>query len=431
MKSEIDSMSKNQVWDLVDPPEGIVPIGNKWVFMRKIGADGKVETYKTRLVAKGYRQRQGVDYEETFSPVAMLKSIRIMLAIAAHYDYEVWQMDVKTTFLNGYIKEDIFMDQSRGFESKDKSKVWLSNIFAMKDLGEVTYILGIRIYRDRPKRLIGLSQALYLDKVLKRFNMQDSRRGLLPMRHGIHLSKAMSPKTPVEREKMSHVPYAPAIGSLMYVMLCTRSDIAYAVSMTSRYRSNSGPDHWTAIKNILKYLRRTKEIVLVYGGGELRLDEFTDSDFQSDVDDRKSISGYIFTCNGGAVSWKSSKQETTADFTTEAEYIAASDAEMEAVWIRKFVTELGVVPSISSPVELYWDNTGAIAQAKEPRSHQKSKHIEMIYHIIREIIGRGDVAVQKVALVDNVADPLTKAMTQQQLEKHLEKMGLRYCIEWL
>ncbi|PKI43663.1 hypothetical protein CRG98_035947 [Punica granatum] len=338
MKSDMDSMSKNQVWDLVDPPKGIVPIRNKWIFKRKIGADGK--------------------------------------------------MDVKTAFLNGYIEEDIFMDQSKGFESKDKSKVcklmrsiyglkhdsrswnrhcneavksfgfiknedepcvykkasgsmiaflvlyvddillmgndvgmlssvkvWLSNTFSIKDLGEATYILGIRIYRDRPKRLIGLSQALYLDK--------------------------------------------------------------------------------------------------------------------SDVDDRKSISGYIFTCNGGAVSWKSSKQETTADSTTKAEYIAAFDAAKEAIWIRKFVTELSVVPSISSQVELYCDNTGAIVQAKEPRSHQKSKRIERRYHIIREIIRRGDLAVQKVASADNVADPLKKAMMQHQLEKYLEKMGLRYYTEWL
>ncbi|PKI58366.1 hypothetical protein CRG98_021241 [Punica granatum] len=218
---------------------------------------------------------------------------------------------------------------------------------------------------------------------------------------------------------MAQVPYASAIGSLMYAMLCTRPDIAYAVSMTSRYQSNQGLDHWTAVKNILKYLRRTKDMVLVYGGGELRLHGFTDSDFQSDVDGRKSITGYIFTCNGGAVSWMSSKQEMTANSTTEAEYIVASDAAKEAVWIRKSVTELGVVPSISSSVELYFDNTGAIAQAKEPRSHQKSKHIERRYHIIMEIIGRGDVAVQKVASADNVADPLTKAITQQQLDKHL------------
>ncbi|PKI60665.1 hypothetical protein CRG98_018912 [Punica granatum] len=132
---------------------------------------------------------------------------------------------------------------------------------------------------------------------------------------------------------MALVPYASAIGSLMYAMLCTRPDIAYAVSVTSRYQSKLGLDHWIAVKNILKYLRRTKDMVLVYGGGELRLDGFTDSDFQSNVDDRKSIFDYIFTCNGGAVSWKSSKQDTTVDSTTEAEHIAASDAAKEAIWI--------------------------------------------------------------------------------------------------
>ncbi|PKI48110.1 hypothetical protein CRG98_031472 [Punica granatum] len=189
---------------------------------------------------------------------------------------------------------------------------------------------------------------------------------------------------------MAQVPYTSAIGSLMYVILCTRPDIAYTVSVTSRYQSNPGLDHWTVVKNIRKYLRRTKDMVLIYGGGELKLDGFTDFDFQLDVDDKKSISGYIFTCNGGVVSYKSSKQETTADSITDAEYIVASDAAKEVIWIRKFVTELGVDPSISSPVELYCDNTGAIAQAKEPRSHQKSKHIEKRYHIIREIIGRGD-----------------------------------------
>ena len=118
MDLEMDSMRTNQVWTLVDPPEGILPIGCKWIFKRKIGLDGKVETYKARLVVKGYRQIQGIDYEETFSPVAMLKSIRILLAIAAYYDYEVWQMDVKTAFLNGYIEEDIYMIQPCGFESK-------------------------------------------------------------------------------------------------------------------------------------------------------------------------------------------------------------------------------------------------------------------------------------------------------------------------
>ncbi|KAM1172658.1 hypothetical protein ACFX2G_023218 [Malus domestica] len=118
MKSEMDSMYQNQVWTLVDPPEGIVPVGNKWVFKRKIGVDGNVETYKARLVAKGYRQREGIDYEETFSPVAMIKSIQILLAIAAYHDYEIWQMDVKTAFLNGYLEEELYMTQPEGFVSK-------------------------------------------------------------------------------------------------------------------------------------------------------------------------------------------------------------------------------------------------------------------------------------------------------------------------
>ena len=135
MNSEMDSMYSNKVWNLVDAPEGIVPIGCKWIFKKKIGVDGKVETYKARLVAKGYRQRQGVDYDETFSPVAMLKSIRILLAIAAHYDYEIWQMDVKTAFLNGNLEEEVYMMQPEGFVSKncpDKVCRLLRSIYGLK-----------------------------------------------------------------------------------------------------------------------------------------------------------------------------------------------------------------------------------------------------------------------------------------------------------
>ena len=123
MRSEMESMEINNVWTLVDSPEGIKSIGCKWIFKRKRGADGKVETYKARLVAKGYRQRYGIDYEETFSPVAMLKSIRIMLALAAYFDYEIWQMDVRTAFLNGELEEEVYMIQPEGFTSTDESKV--------------------------------------------------------------------------------------------------------------------------------------------------------------------------------------------------------------------------------------------------------------------------------------------------------------------
>ena len=218
-------------------------------------------------------------------------------------------------------------------------KSWLGKCFSMKDLGEAAYILGIKIYRDRSQWLLGLSQSGYIDKVLKRFSMQDSKRGFLPMSHGIKLSKSQCPTTKDKIERMDKIPYASTIGSIMYAMLCTRPDVSYALSMTSRFQSHLGECHWIAVKNILKYLRITKDIFLIYGGqeGELFISGYTDAGFQSDLDDFRSQSGFVFCLNGGAVSWRSSKQDTVANSTIEVEYIAASDAAKEAVWIKKIL----------------------------------------------------------------------------------------------
>ena len=141
-------------------------------------------------------------------------------------------------------------------------KSWLGKCFSMKDLGEAAYILGIKIFRDRSQRLLGLSQSGYIDKVLKRFSMQDSKRGFLPMSHGIKLSKSQCPTTKNQKERMDKIQYASAIGSIMYAMLCTRPDVSYALCMTSRFQSDPGECHWIVVKNILKYLRRTKDIFL-------------------------------------------------------------------------------------------------------------------------------------------------------------------------
>ncbi|WVZ90383.1 hypothetical protein U9M48_036690 [Paspalum notatum var. saurae] len=501
MRSELKSMADNQVWNLVEPLDEVRHIECKWVFKKKIDADGNVHIYKARLVAKGFHQIQGVDYDETFSPVAMLKSIRILLAIAAYHDYEVWQMDVKTAFLNENLSEDVYMTQPDGFVDpqnagkvckllksiyglKQASRSWnlrfdevvkgfgfiknveepcvykkvsgsalvflvlyvddilligndilmleavkdsLKKSFSMKDLGEAAYILGIKIYRDRSKRLIGLSQSTYIDKVLKRFNMHDYKKGFLPISPGTILSKTQCPLTTDEQKRMSEIPYTSAIGSIMYAMICTRPDVSFGLSVTSRYQSCPGEGHWIAVKNILKYLRRTKDAFLVFGGEEeLVVKGYTDAGFQTDKYDSRSQAGFAFCLNGGAVSWKSSKQDTVADFATEAEYIAASEAAKEAVWIRKFVSELGVVPSASCPLDLYCDNMAAIAQAKEPRSHQKSKHIFRRYHLIREIIDRGDVKICKVHTDLIVADPLTKPLPQSKFEAHTKAMGIGY-----
>lgn len=490
MKSEIESMHFNQVWDLLEPPEGVKSIGCKWIYKKKRGADGKVETFKARLVAKCFTQKEEIDYEETFSPVAMLKSIRILLSIAAHFDYEVWQMDVKTAFLNGNLDECIYMMQPDGFivkgqehlvcklkrsiyglkqasrswntrfdqtiksygfdQSPDEScvykkcdektlvflvlyvddilligndmgvlssvKVWLSGQFDMKDLGKASHILGIKL--------------LLVDKILTRFSMHNSKKGFLPFKHGISLSKDQCPKTPEEIESMKTVPYASAVGSLMYAMLCTRPDICFAVGMVSRFQSNPGLEHWTAVKHIIKYLKRTKDYMLVYQADSLMPIGYTDSDFQSDNESRKSTSGYVFTLDGGAISWRSVKQTCVADSTMEAEYVAASEAAKEAVWLRNFFLDLSVIPSMQLPITLYCDNSGAVANSKEPRTHKKTKHIECKYHLIRDIVQRGDVLVTKVTSEDNLADPFTKSLTSKVFDRHVEGMGVR-CVQAL
>ncbi|KAA0048708.1 gag/pol protein [Cucumis melo var. makuwa] len=257
MDLEMESMYFNSVWELVDLPEGVKPIGCKWIYKRKRDSAGKVQTFKARHVAKGYTHREGVDYEETFSPVAMLKSIRILLSIVTFYDYEIWQMDVKTAFLNGNLEGSIFMSQLEGF-----------------------------ITQGQEQKVCKLNRSIYgLKQASRSWNI----------RHGVHLSKEQCPKTSQEVEDMRRIPYASAVGSLMYAMLCTMSDICYAVGIVSRYQSNPGLDHWMVVKIILKYLRRTRDYMLVYGAKDLILTGYTDSDFQTDKDSRKFTSGSVFT----------------------------------------------------------------------------------------------------------------------------------------
>ena len=210
-------------------------------------------------------------------------------------------------------------------------------------------------------------------------------------------------------------------------MTCTRPDVAYALSLVSRYQADPGDKHWKVTKTILKYLKNTKNKCLIYGDREMKLEGFTNSIFQSDCDDIKSVSGYIFTLYGGAVSWKSSKHQMVANFVTEAEYIAAK----EAVWMRKFLTELGEVPDANGPVTLHCDNTGAIAQAKEPRSHHRSKHVLRRFHLIREIMNRGDIILNKIDGKKNLADPMTKALGTREFSTYVDQMGIKYRSDWL
>ncbi|GJW80206.1 retrotransposon protein, putative, ty1-copia subclass [Tanacetum coccineum] len=216
--------------------------------------------------------------------------------------------------------------------------------------------------------------------------------------------------------------------SIMYAVRCTRPDVAFAQNMTSRFQQNPGEPHWTAVKNILKYLRNTKDMFLVYGGNpstELRVECYCDVDSRLIEMITKSQTGYVFILNGGAVDWKSSKQSTTAMSATESEYIAASEAAMEAVWIRKFISGLGIVPTINEPLNMYCDNSAAVHYANEPGVQKGARHYHRRYHYVRECVELGEIKILKVHTDNNLADPFTKALSNRKLTQHARGMGLR------
>ncbi|GJX13129.1 retrotransposon protein, putative, ty1-copia subclass [Tanacetum coccineum] len=307
-------------------------------------------------------------------------------------------------------------------------KDYLGKCFSVKDLGEAAYILGIKIYRDRSLRLIGLNQSAYIDKILKKFNMQNSKKGFIPMEVKHDLSNEMCASSDEEKAYMKRVPYASAVGSIMYAVRCTRPDVAFAQNLVSRYQQNPGKLHWVAVKHILKYLRNTKDMFLVYGGNpdtELDVTGFCDASWQCDKDDTKSQTGYVFVVNGGAVDWKSKKQTTIAMHATQSEYMAASEAAMEAVWIRKFVEDLGVMPSISKPINMYCDNSAAIIFANEPGVMKGARHFLRRYHYVREQVESGEIKLIKVHTDKNLADAFTKALPRGKVSEHANGIGLR------
>nr|GEV31566.1 hypothetical protein [Tanacetum cinerariifolium] len=298
---------------------------------------------KARLVVKGYTQTPGIDYEETFSPVADIRAIRMLIATAAYYDYEIWKMDVKTDFLIGYLNEEVYMKQPEGF-----------------------------VNLNYPNR---------------RYHMENSKHGSIPMQEKLRLSKSQGASTPAELKHMKNVPYTSAVGSIM----------------------------------------NTKDMFLVYKGDlkrELRVSCYIDAGYLTDANDLKSQVGYVFVLNGGAVDWKSAKQSIFVTLSAKAEYIAAFDASKEAAWVRKFISGLGIVSTIEEPISMYCDNTGAIVIANESRITKGARHFRAKVHYLREVIEYGDVKLEKIHTNDNLAGPFTKALAFPKHSEHTRNSGM-------
>ncbi|KAE8695627.1 Potassium transporter 10 [Hibiscus syriacus] len=494
MKDEMDLLMSNQTWELAELPPGKKALHNKWIYRIKEEHDGS-KRYKARLVVKGFQQKECIDYNEIFSPVVKLSTIRLVLKIVAAENLHLEQLDVKTTFLHGDLEEEIYMRQLECFIEVGKKNLvcrlkkslyglkqaprqWykkfdsfmsssgftryqedhccyikrfdnsfiilllyvddmlvagshmqeiinlkqkLSKQFAMKDLGAVKQILGMRIKRDTKSGTLILSHAEYINKVLSRFKMQDAKPVSTPLGVHFRLSKEQSPKTEEERAHMVKVPYASAIGSLMYVMVCTRPDIAQEVGAVSKHMNNPGKVHWEAVKWILRYLRGTTNKTLCFKGGDTILTGYVDADLAGNVDIRRSNTGYVYTLGGTAVSWVSQLQKIVALSTTEAEYVAVTEASKEMVWLQSFLEELGKKQENNV---LYWESQSVIHLAKNPSFHSRTKHIQLRYHFIRSLLEDGILKLEKISGAQNPADMLTKMVTTDKLKLCSTSVGM-------
>jgi hypothetical protein len=497
--AEMESLLKAGTYTLVPLPDGANLIGCKWVLKVKRGADGTIVKYKGRLVAKGYAQRFGVDYNDTYAPVARYPSIRLLIALAAHYGWELHQMDVKSAYLNGELDVPIYMTQPEGYVVagkedhvcllkkslyglKQAGRTWHHKIdvalkdrgftaleadhcvyirrtalsviiialyvddlliassqptelaqfkddltaqFEMEDLGEAAFILGIDIKRSRADRSISIGQAAYINTLLQRHGLADCKPVSTPMDKD---SVSQLTRSPADYQASAEAiqDYQAMIGGLMFAMISTRPDIAFAVTTLAQFASNPGAAHIKAVKRVFHYLRSTVDLRITYRGKQgadvqPQLLGYCDSDW-GQSHDRRSITGYAFLLCGGAISWQSKKQKTVALSTVEAEYMAAAHATMEAIWWRAHLQGLG--HDTSAGTALLCDSQGCIALAKNPDQHSRTKHIDIKYHFIRQHVVDGTIAITYVSTSDMAADILTKALDKQAHEKGARLLGM-------
>ena len=496
---ELDTLEKAGTWELVDPPPNANIIGSKWVFRVKKDAAGNIVCYKACLVTQGFSQVPGIDYFDTYAPIAKLASIRTVLAYAARQNLELHQIDIKGAYLNGKLNESevIYMRQPPGYADpkyphrvcrlrktlyglKQSGRRWyqrlveilvtklgfkqckvdqavfvkqerssltiivvhvddctiaatalalitavkreISRFVEVTDLGELHWLLGIEVTRNREEHTLALSQRTYIDAILRRFNFDELKPISTPMDPSARLTTSQSPSTAAEYAAMQNIPYQEAVGSLMYAALGTRPDISYAVSQVSRFSSNYSQAHWDAVRRIYRYLLGTKNLQLTYGGGEKQLAGYTDAD-GSVTEDRRAISGYAFLIDGGAVSWSSKRQEIVSLSTTESEYVGATHAAKEALWLRTLISSL--FTPLSQPTTLFSDNQSAIALAKDHQYHARTKHIDVRFHFIRWIVENGKIRLIYCPTGDMVADVFTKALPSPKVKHFAVELGLR------
>lgn len=433
-------------------------------------------------MAKGYSQKEGIDYNETYAPVVRYESIRAVLATAAAHNMEIMQFDVKTAFLHGDLSEEIYMEQPQGFVDsrhpnsvcrlqkslyglKQASRAWnvkfdnfllqsgfirsnadpcvyfqtnpngdmlilavwvddgllcgtnqeslTSVIVFLREHFDMTvetinHFIGIKISRNRLNRSITLSQEPFIHRILKRFGMTNCNPKVVPADQYTNLSEVSLGR---DDDDFDQSVYREAVGCVMYVMVCTRPDIAFAVSQVAQFNHQPKPAHWTAVRRILSYLKGTAAFGVTYHANvdaPHTLLAYSDSDYAGDTSSRRSTSGYLLLLNGGPISWASRRQQCVSLSTTEAEYVAMCETSKEVTWMRRLLDSIGSPQA--QPTILLCDNQGAMKLVANQEFHRRTKHIDVRYHYIRLQFQEGTIQPQYVGTKEQLADLLTKPL---------------------
>lgn len=476
MEAELNALTANHTWDIISCPSHVKPIGSKWVYTVKLKSDGSLDRYKARLVALGNKQQYGFDYEETFAPVAKMTTVRTLLAIAASNAWPLYQMDVTNAFLHGDLKEEIYMTLPPGMSTKASNAVcklrrslyglkqapraWfekfrntlltfsftqsqydsslffyktttgmvfllvyvddiiltgndiglitelkhmLHSKFQMKDLGHLTYFLGLEVHsRDHG---LFLNQHKYIQDLIELAGLKDATAVDTPMEVNVKYRKDEGELLP------DPFLYRQLVGSLIYLTI-TRPDISYAVHIVSKFMQAPRNLHLAAVRRLIRYLIGSSTRGLFFPQhSTLTLTSYSDADWAGCPDTRKSITGWCIFLGDALISWKCKKQDCVSKSSTEAEYRAMSAACSEIVWLRGLISELGFPPT--APTPLHGDNTSAIQIAANPVYHERTKHIEVDCHYIREAFTRGVITLPHVNTALQIADAFTKALTRQ------------------
>jgi hypothetical protein len=296
----------------------------------------------------------------------------------------------------------------------ERFKSQLREHFEISDLGELSWLLGLKVERNRAERTITLSQHAYVDTVLERFHLQAAKNAQIPMNTGTVLSTDQSPTTHAEFEDMQDVPYQRAVGSLMYAATSTRPDIAFAVATLSQFMRNPGRAHWEAAKHVMCYLKGTASLGLTLGSTDAGLEAYVDADWASQPH-RHSMSGYVVLLNGGPVAWSARKQPLIALSTAEAEYIALTTVAREILYLQLLINEL--YEPLNLPTPIYCDNQAAIALASNNKFQLRTKHIDLRYHFVRAHVKNGTFDLKYCPTEDNIADAFTKPLPRPRLQK--------------